>query len=123
MAMMLAFVIPMNTSDEYSIHLQTWASLKRQSSLLVLTMVRIKVSSMFGEITKPLIILQGANDPRVIKAESDDMVAAIEANNGIVEYLVFDDEGHGFAKNDNRIEGWNAILAFLDAHLAAETGN
>ena len=75
------------------------------------------------KITKPLIILQGANDPRVIKPESDDMVAAIEANNGIVEYLVFDDEGHGFTKNDNSIEGWNAILLFLDTHLAATTVN
>jgi dipeptidyl aminopeptidase/acylaminoacyl peptidase len=75
------------------------------------------------KITKPLIILQGANDPRVIQAESDDMVAAIEANNGIVEYLVFDDEGHGFTKNDNSIEGWNAILAFLDIHLAAKPGD
>jgi dipeptidyl aminopeptidase/acylaminoacyl peptidase len=75
------------------------------------------------KITQPLIILQGANDPRVIKPESDDMVAAIEANNGIVEYLVFDDEGHGFTKNDNRIAGWNAILAFLDTHLAATADN
>jgi dipeptidyl aminopeptidase/acylaminoacyl peptidase len=75
------------------------------------------------KITKPLIILQGANDPRVIQPESDDMVAAIEANNGIVEYLIFEDEGHGFTKNDNRIEGWNAILAFLDTHLAAVPGN
>ena len=69
-------------------------------------------------ITRPLIILQGANDPRVIQPESDDMVAAIEANGGIVEYVIFDDEGHGFRKNDNRIEGWNAILAFLDTYLA-----
>jgi dipeptidyl aminopeptidase/acylaminoacyl peptidase len=69
------------------------------------------------KITKPLIVLQGANDPRVIKAESDDMVAAIEANGGIVEYLVFDDEGHGFSKNANSIEGWNAILDFLNTHL------
>ena len=71
-----------------------------------------------AKITRPLIILQGANDPRVIQVESDDMVAAIEANGGIVEYVIFDDEGHGFRKNDNRIEGWNAILAFLDTYLA-----
>ncbi|MDX2435842.1 MAG: S9 family peptidase [Acidobacteriota bacterium] len=69
------------------------------------------------KITRPLIILQGANDPRVIKPESDDMVAAIEANGGIIEYVVFDDEGHGFTKNENRIEGWNTVLAFLDTHL------
>ena len=68
-------------------------------------------------ITKPLIIVQGANDPRVIQAESDDMVAAIKANGGIVEYVIFEDEGHGFTKNDNRIEGWNAVLTFLDTYL------
>jgi dipeptidyl aminopeptidase/acylaminoacyl peptidase len=68
-------------------------------------------------ITKPLIIFQGANDPRVIQAESDDMVAAIKANGGIVEYVVFADEGHGFTKNVNRIKGWNTLLAFLDTYL------
>lgn len=72
------------------------------------------------KITKPLIIFQGANDPRVIQAESDDMVAAIRANGGIVEYVVFEDEGHGFAKNDNRIEGWNTLLVFLDTYLKGE---
>jgi protease II len=72
------------------------------------------------KITKPLIILQGANDPRVLKAESDDMVAAIEAKNGIVEYIVFDDEGHGFSKTPNRIKGWEAILKFLDKYLKGE---
>jgi len=75
------------------------------------------------KITRPLIILQGANDPRVIQVESDDMVAAIDANGGIVEYVIFDDEGHGFRKNDNRIEGWNAILAFLDTYLVGEPAN
>jgi dipeptidyl aminopeptidase/acylaminoacyl peptidase len=71
------------------------------------------------KITKPLLILQGANDPRVLKAESDDMVEAIRANNGIVEYVVFDDEGHGFTKSANRIQGWNTVLTFLDTYLAA----
>ena len=69
------------------------------------------------QIVKPLMILQGANDPRVLQAESDDMVAAIKANGGVVDYVVFDDEGHGFTKNENRINGWNAILAFLDTNL------
>jgi dipeptidyl aminopeptidase/acylaminoacyl peptidase len=70
------------------------------------------------QIVRPLIILQGANDPRVLRAESDDMVAAIEARGGVVEYVVFDDEGHGFTKTANRIRGWNAVVAFLDEHLA-----
>ena len=69
------------------------------------------------QITRPLIILQGANDPRVLKAESDDMVAAIQQRGGVVDYVVFDDEGHGFTKNANRIRGWNAVVAFLEEHL------
>lgn len=72
------------------------------------------------KITKPLIILQGARDPRVIKAESEDMVKAIEDKGGTVEYIIFDDEGHGFTKNENRIEGFNAVLKFLDKYLKGE---
>ena len=71
-------------------------------------------------IARPIIILQGANDPRVLQVESDDMVAAIEANGGIVEYVVFDDEGHGFSKSANRIEGFEAVLEFLDRYLKGE---
>ncbi len=71
-------------------------------------------------IVRPLIILQGANDPRVLKAESDDMVKAIRDRGGIVEYVVFDDEGHGFTKNANRVRGFDAILDFLDTHLKGQ---
>lgn len=74
------------------------------------------------KITRPLMVLQGANDPRVLQAESDDMVAAIRANGGIVEYLIFDDEGHGFRKSENRIKGYAAILSFLDTHLKGLAG-
>jgi len=73
------------------------------------------------KIVRPLLILQGANDPRVLQAESDDMVAAIRENGGIVEYVVFDDEGHGFTKNDNRIEGYDAVIEFLDTHLKGQS--
>lgn len=68
-------------------------------------------------IVKPLIVLQGANDPRVIQAESDDIVAAVRKNEVPVEYVVFDDEGHGFTKKKNQIAGYGAILTFLDTHL------
>ena len=69
------------------------------------------------KINKPLIVLQGANDPRVLKVESDEIVAAV-INNGVpVEYIVFDDEGHGFVKRENEIEGYEAILKFLDRYL------
>jgi len=70
------------------------------------------------KIRKPLMVLQGANDPRVIKAESDDIVAAVKKNGVPVEYVVFPDEGHGFAKKKNQIEGYSAVLKFLDQHLA-----
>ena len=68
-------------------------------------------------IVKPLMVLQGANDPRVLQQESDDIVAAVEANGVPVEYLVFEDEGHGFVKKENQEEAFAAILAFLDRYL------
>ncbi|HUR79296.1 MAG TPA: S9 family peptidase, partial [Thermoanaerobaculia bacterium] len=71
------------------------------------------------KIRKPLIVIQGKNDPRVIKAESDDLVAAVRKNGVPVEYVVFDDEGHGFTKKKNQITAYGAILKFLDANLAA----
>lgn len=78
-----------------------------------------KISPVFhGEnIRKPLMVLQGANDPRVLKAESDDIVNAVKKNNVPVEYLVFPDEGHGFTKKKNQIEGYSAMLKFLDKYL------
>jgi dipeptidyl aminopeptidase/acylaminoacyl peptidase len=69
------------------------------------------------KITKPLIVLQGANDPRVIQAESDDIVEAVRKNGVPVEYVLFEDEGHGFSKKANQIRGYGAMLAFLDQHL------
>ena len=68
-------------------------------------------------IQRPLMVLQGANDPRVIKAESDDIVEAVRNNNVPVEYLVFEDEGHGFVKKENQIEAYSSILGFLDQYL------
>ena len=69
------------------------------------------------EIRKPLIVIQGANDPRVIKPESDDIVAAVKKNNVPVEYLLFDDEGHGFLKKKNQMEANKRIVEFLDKYL------
>ena len=69
------------------------------------------------KIVKPLMVLQGANDPRVLQQESDDIVAAVRANGVPVEYIVFEDEGHGFVKKENQEEGFAAILAFLNQYL------
>lgn len=69
------------------------------------------------EIKKPLIVIQGANDPRVIKPESDEIVEAVKNNGVPVEYVVFADEGHGFSKKKNSIEANRKILEFLDKYL------
>lgn len=82
----------------------------------------IETSPLFhaDKINKPLMVLQGANDPRVIKPESDEIVAAVKKNGVPVEYVVFDDEGHGFTKKKNQIEGYGKVLIFLDKYLRAE---
>ncbi|MCM2258683.1 MAG: S9 family peptidase [Vicinamibacteria bacterium] len=69
------------------------------------------------KITKPLIVLQGANDPRVLQVESDEIVAALKQKGVPVEYVVFPDEGHGFSKKKNQIDGYGKMLEFLDKHL------
>jgi dipeptidyl aminopeptidase/acylaminoacyl peptidase len=83
-----------------------------------------EISPLFhaDKITKPLLVLQGANDPRVIKPESDEIVDAIKKKNGVVEYVVFDNEGHGFTKKANEIRGNKAILDFLDKYLKGSSG-
>jgi dipeptidyl aminopeptidase/acylaminoacyl peptidase len=68
-------------------------------------------------ITKPVMILLGATDPRCPRAQSDEMVAAIRRSGGSVEYLVYDDEAHGFRKRKNAIDAYEAIRNFLDRHL------
>ncbi|MSR61632.1 MAG: S9 family peptidase [Planctomycetes bacterium] len=68
-------------------------------------------------ITKPLLVVQGKNDPRVLQAESDELVAAVRANGVPVEYVLFPDEGHGFRNKENRIRASEAYLDFLDEHL------
>jgi len=80
-----------------------------------------RISPLFhaGNVIRPLMVLQGANDVRVIQAESDDIVKAVKANNVPVEYIVFDDEGHGFRKKENEIEGYREIRLFLDKYLKA----
>lgn len=80
-----------------------------------------RISPLFHakNIVKPLFVLQGANDPRVIKPESDEIVAAARANGVAVEYLVFDDEGHGIEKKANQYKAYKSVLAFLDQHLKA----
>lgn len=78
-----------------------------------------RISPLFHaeNVTKPVMVLQGANDPRVLQVESDEMVAAVRENGVPVEYVIFEDEGHGFLKKENEIEGYGKILQFLDKYL------
>ncbi len=77
------------------------------------------ISPLFhaSNIVRPLMVIQGANDPRVLQVESDELVEKVRANGVPVEYVLFDDEGHGFTKKANRIAASEAYLKFLDTYL------
>ncbi|MFF3226815.1 S9 family peptidase [Nocardia suismassiliense] len=74
-----------------------------------------------AEIRTPLLVAQGANDVRVVQAESDNLVAALRARGVEVEYIVKDDEGHGFVNPENTIELFQAIDRFLARYLGGRT--
>jgi len=78
-----------------------------------------EVSPVFhvDKITAPLFVAQGRNDPRVNIDESDQIVKALEEKGVAVEYLVKDDEGHGFRNEENRFEFYRAMEAFLNKHV------
>ncbi|WP_084419857.1 S9 family peptidase [Henriciella litoralis] len=81
-----------------------------------------RISPLFhaDQITKPMLVIQGANDPRVLQVESDELVAAARENGATVEYVLFPDEGHGFQKRANRIAASEAFVSFLDTYLKGE---
>jgi len=72
-------------------------------------------------IKAPLLIAQGARDPRVNKDESDQMVAALRARGVDVPYIVKDNEGHGFRNEENQFEFYEQMERFLDKHLGPKT--
>ena len=76
--------------------------------------------SRVDRVRTPLLVAQGANDPRVTKAESDRIVAALRARGVEVEYLVKDDEGHGFANPENRMDLFRAVERFFARHLTPQ---
>ncbi|HCX22498.1 MAG: S9 family peptidase [Flammeovirgaceae bacterium] len=81
-----------------------------------------EISPLFHteNVTKPLMVLQGANDVRVLQVESDEIVEGVKSNGVPVEYVIFDDEGHGFRKKENEIKGYGQIKEFLDQYLKGE---
>ncbi|HEY4596974.1 MAG TPA: S9 family peptidase [Thermoanaerobaculia bacterium] len=78
-----------------------------------------KISPLFhaDQIERPLIVLQGENDPRVLKAESQEIVDAVKKKGVPVEFLLFPNEGHGFARRETQEKAYRATLDFLDKYL------
>lgn len=78
-----------------------------------------KISPLFhaDKIERPLIVLQGANDPRVLKAESEEIVAAVRKKGVPVELVLFENEGHGFSRKETQEKAYTKTLEFLDKHL------
>ena len=82
-----------------------------------------KISPLFhaANIRVPLIVAQGANDPRVNIREADQIVAAMRAKNLPVTYVVYTDEGHGFARPNNRLDFYGRVDEFLAKHLGGRS--
>jgi dipeptidyl aminopeptidase/acylaminoacyl peptidase len=69
------------------------------------------------QVRAPLMVIHGANDPRVPVSEAEQLVATLRTRTVPVEFMVFDDEGHGVVKLKNKLVAYPAIVAFLDNHL------
>jgi len=80
-------------------------------------MAKISPALHADKIKAALFVAQGANDPRVNLAESDQMVAAMKARGVNVEYMVKDNEGHGFRNQENRYDFYRSMEKFLDANM------
>ena len=70
------------------------------------------------QIKAPLFVIQGANDPRVVKAESDQIVERLRERGVEVRYDVYEDEGHGFTKRSNELKALKDSAEFMERHLA-----
>ena len=73
------------------------------------------------DIAAPMLVIQGRNDPRVVAAESEDLVGELRAQGKDLELLVFEDEGHDVLKYENRVRCYNAIANFFTKHLMRES--
>jgi dipeptidyl aminopeptidase/acylaminoacyl peptidase len=71
-------------------------------------------------VQTPLLVIQGANDPRVVKSESDQLVEKLRSLGRTVEYIVFEDEGHGFTKRKNELATMRASVGWLEQYLLAD---
>lgn len=105
-----------NTSAYRRSHREAeYGSLERDRDFLE----SISPSNHLEKITAPLMVIHGANDPRVPLSEAEQIVEALRARDVPVEYLVFDDEGHGIALLKNKLVAYPAIVDFLDRVMGA----
>jgi dipeptidyl aminopeptidase/acylaminoacyl peptidase len=81
-------------------------------------LARISPTASVRKITRPLLVVQGKNDPRVPVTEAEQMVKALRDNGGVAWYLMAKDEGHGFARKKNVDYQFLTTLVFLREHLA-----
>jgi dipeptidyl aminopeptidase/acylaminoacyl peptidase len=103
-----------NTSEYRRGHREAeYGSLARDRAFLE----RIAPINHVERIAAPLMVIHGANDPRVPLSEAEQLVKALEARNVPVEFLAFDDEGHGIVKLKNKQVAYPAIVAFLHQHV------
>ncbi len=92
-----------------------YGSLERDRALLE----RISPLRSVDRIVAPLLVIHGANDPRVPVAEAEQIVAALRERGREVEYLRYEDEGHGLVRLSNRIDAYSRVALFLERHLLA----
>ncbi len=105
-----------------------WGTTRKEMALMIGDVERDealnrRISPAFhaDKVKVPLIIAQGANDPRVPIRESDQMVEAMRARGLPVTYVVYPDEGHGFARMENRLDFWGRVDEFLAKHLGGRS--
>jgi dipeptidyl aminopeptidase/acylaminoacyl peptidase len=75
--------------------------------------------NVIDRIKAPLMVIHGANDPRVPVEEAEQIVATLRSRGREVDYLRYEDEGHGLAKAKNRTDAWPKVVAFFRRYLAA----
>jgi dipeptidyl aminopeptidase/acylaminoacyl peptidase len=106
-----------NTSDYRRAHREAeYGSLETDREFLE----SISPIKHVDRIAAPLIVIHGANDPRVPLSEAEQLVGALSRRGVAVEFIVFDDEGHGIAKLKNKLVAYPAIVDFLDQVLQGE---
>ena len=82
-------------------------------------LVELSPLTHVARLRAPLMVVHGKNDPRVPIGEAEQIVDRVRENGGTVEYLLYEDEGHGLAKLKNRLDAYPKIAAFLDRHVGA----